>query len=289
MRLISRRARGALAILAAMAVPAAAQDVCRPPDSSNEAGLMAFYAVPLTHQGMWFTPAGGARVIVGGELGWVPSPSEELATPTFCRPGKGPENTDLVPVFARPRVALALANGFFVEASWIPPLELSDTRANILGVAAGWHFPVDERLALALRAHATVGTVTAPITCDEDAVADSTSECFEGTISEDTYQPNVFGGELTGSYSLSARVRGFLGAGYSHLSSRFQVGFTNRVGVTDSTRVEVELDRLTLHGGFLWQTEEGVTATLSAYAQPSDAVTLRLLLAWPFRLGGNRS
>lgn len=289
MHRLSRTIRLSLAILAVAAARAAAQDVCSPPDSSNEAGLMAFYAVPLTHQGMWFSPGGGSRLVVGGELGWVPSPSEELATPTFCRPGKGPENTDLVPVFVRPRVALALANGFFVEASWIPPLEVADTRANIFGVAVGWQYALDERLALAVRGHATVGTVKAPITCDEEAVADSTSECFEGTISEDAYRPNIFGGELTGSYALSPRVRGFLGAGYSHLSSRFQVGFTNRVGVTDSTRVEVELDRLTLHGGFLWQTEEGVTATLSAFTQPSDAVTLRLLLAWPFRLGGNGS
>ena len=120
-----------------------------------------------------------------------------------------------------------------------------------------------------------------PIVCNEEALQDPTSECFNGELSNDTFHPNVFGGEATVGWSLGGgRVQPFLGGGMNFLRPRFRVNFTNAVGSTDRRRVEVDLTRAILFGGATWFPLPRLGITGQIYSAPSDAVTGRLTVSY---------
>ena len=281
------------AVAAALhAVPpalAAQYDACRPGAASNEAKTLAIFSVPLAfsqggppglgHLGNGHLGSGPTGVTIGLEASSVPSVDPATATPTICRPGKGPENTDLLPALARPRLGLGLPLGLALEASWIPPVRVNGVKANLFGVALSRSMGHPDGLVGAVRAHATFGTIRAPVTCDRDATGDPGSECFHGQVSDDRLAPNLMGIEASVGWSMAGgRLRPYLGSGYSRLQPRFQVSFTNQFGVLDTTRVEVNLDRAVFFGGAAWRLSDHLAITGEIYAVPADAATGRLVI-----------
>jgi hypothetical protein len=268
----------AAAGLAVLARAASAQGDCFPSDTSHEARAMAIFDVPMA-----FSAAGApaehpaGRVSVGLEVTYLPKVDRTTATPTICRPGKGPEHTDFLFAMPRPRVSLALPAGFVIEASWIPPLRISDARADVGSLAVSRSTRLNRRGAvLELRAHGTYGVIHAPITCDDLALQDAASECFMGTRSDDAFKPNMIGVDAAVGWSLGAIVRPYVGAGYNHLAPRFQVDFTNSQGSTDRRKVTVDLDRAVLFAGATWQATAGLDLSAEIYSAPTDAVTGRV-------------
>jgi hypothetical protein len=129
------------------------------------------------------------------------------------------------------------------------------------------------------RIHALLGSLTAPVTCDDDALNDPLSECFSGTRSSDTWRPGVFGMDFTVRLTGEA-LQPYFGVGYSRLSPRFRVNFTNAVGETDRRRVEVDLNRVAVFAGV----SAGVGAAVLAgegYFTVHDRATVRVLLRLP--------
>ncbi len=270
-----------------LSAPAAAQTgvTCRPADDSNEALTLATMAVPVA-----FSPAGAPpalapwRVELGFEAATVPEVDSADAVPTTCRPGKGTENVNLLGVLPRPRVRLGLPGGMAFEGSWIPPVPVNDVEANLFGLSLARPVPVlDGRAVLSPRLHATFGRVEAPVTCPEEALDDPASECFEGTVSEDRWNPDQFGVDVALAWR-AGRVQPYLGGGWTHLVPTFQVNFTNSAGQLDDTRVEVTLDRLALFAGLTWAASARLAVSGEAYATPADAATVRL--AGRVALGG---
>jgi hypothetical protein len=277
--------RGLCVIALSFALPAgtaAAQlnDTCRPGPGSNEAHTMAIFDVPLAFSAAAAparAPAGGVQL--GLELSYLPNVAAAVATPTSCRPDKpGPENTDLLFAAPRPRAMLALPAGFAIEASWIPPIRMSDVRANILGVALSRTTELGGRGGLLnVRVHGSFGAVKAPITCDDAALQDASSPCYQGTRSNDSFRPNVFGVNLAVGWTLGRGLRSYLGTGYTHLAPRFRVNFTNQFGVLDRRRVVVDLDRGVLFAGVSWTPNRLLELSSELYSAPTDAVTLRVM------------
>ena len=278
--------RWTICALAGVPGTAAAQD-CFPPKDSHEAQLFAALAVPLAFSLTEAPqPMDAGRVRVGLEATYLPNNSAEIRTPTVCRPGKGPENTDLLFALPRPRVVVGLPAGFALEASWVPPIELNGVKANLVGLSLQRIFPVNvgEGALLAFRAHAAFGLVRAPITCNDAALQDPTSECFQGTRSSDRYHPNTFGLEGAVSWRLAGgRLRPFAGGGVNLLHPRFQVNFTNQFGSTDNRKVEVDLTRGALFGGATWEAARRVGLSGEIYGSPGDAVTGRVALSYLIR------
>ena len=255
---------------------AAAQGDCFPGPRSNEAKAMAIFAVPLAF-GRSAAPELYPGFTAGLELAYLPKVSDAIATPGICRPGKGPEHTDLLFGIARPRFGMPLPLGLILQASWVPPLRVNGVKANLFGFSVERAFGRPGGLVAALRAHATFGTVHAPITCDDDALADPASECFGGTRSDDRLRPNILGLDLAIGGTLAAgRLRPYAGAGYNRLQPRFQVNFTNQFGELDNRRVEVNLDRLVVFGGATWRMTERLALSGELYAAPADAMTGRV-------------
>ena len=278
-----RRLLSALLLIVPIAASAQQGD-CFPAKDSHEARLFGHFAVPLA-----FGPAAAPMrpapwsITVGLEGSYLPKPSDEIATPTVCRPGKGPENTDFGPVLPRPRVSLGLPGGFLFEAGWIPPLtRIKGAKANLVSVALGRVFQLGSGgMVLGLRAQVTAGVIHAPIVCNDEALQDPVSECFNGTKSDDTYKPNTFGLDGSLGWSLGGgRLRPFLGGGYSLLHPRFQVHFKNQFGQLDQRKVEVDLNRGVLFAGASWFPSPRFSLTGEIYSAPTDLVTGRVIVSY---------
>jgi hypothetical protein len=261
---------------------------CFPSQDSNEAQLFAALSVPLAYSLAEAPepPAPGA-LRLGLEGTYLPNIDEEIRTPTTCRPGKGPENLDLLVAFPRPRVSVGLPAGLWFEASWVPPVPLNGVRANLVGLSLQRSIPLARQSPLlTLRAHGVFGLVRAPVTCNDEALQDQTSVCYQGTRSDDRYHPNIFGVEGVVSWSLGAgQVHPFVGGGLNILHPRFQVNFTDQFGVTDNRKVEVDLTRGALFGGATWIPAGGIALSGGIFASPGDAVTGRLMASYAIRAG----
>ncbi len=275
---MKRAAIALLAVILARPSLGAAQGDCFPGPGSNEAKTMAIFAVPLAFS------RGSAPDLFPGfkaglELAYLPKVDDATSTPTICRPGKGPEHTNLLFGIPRPRFGMPLPFGLTLQASWVPPVRVNGVKANLFGFSLEKAFGQPEGLVAAVRAHATFGSVRAPITCDDQALEDPTSECFGGTRSDDRLSPNIFGLDLAlGGPLAGGRLRPYGGAGYNRLQPRFQVNFTNQFGELDNRRVEVNLNRLVMFGGATWAVTERLGLTGELYASPADAVTGRVIV-----------
>ena len=258
----------------------AAQGDCFPTAGSHEAGALALVSLPIVFSRVAAPAVPTHRLRFGLEAARLPRVSDRLATPTVCRPGKGPENINLLPGLLRPRVALALGHGLELEGSWVPPVRVDQVKANLFGVAlSGSAALAPAGPTVGLRAHATFGVIHAPITCDDDALRDQASECFGGTRSNDEFRPTTLGLEAAlGWPLLGGRLRPYGGAGYTRLQPRVRVNFTNSAGDTDRRRVEVNLDRAALFGGATWLAAPGVELTGEVYGAPADGVIARLAI-----------
>jgi len=252
---------------------------CFPGPNSNEARTMAIFGVPLAFSGSAAparVPSG--RLHLGLEVSSVPNVAPETATPTFCRPDKGPENTDLLFAMPRPRAWLSLPAGFQVEVSWAPPIRVADVKANLFGLALSRATALPRNGAvLSIRVHGSFGVIKAPITCNDAALEDATSICYQGTRSDDSFRPNVVGVETAVGWQLGRSVRPYLGAGYNHLAPRFRVNFTDQFGETDRRSVSADLDRGAIFAGVAWSATAALGLNAELYAVPADAMTARVV------------
>jgi len=281
----------ALVALSALALPVAAAAQCRPPKNSNEAKLLAFYEAPIAFSMPGAPrplPPGGMEVL--GELVPVPLPGAAISRTGYCYVGKT-ESTRLAPLFARPRLLVGLPLGLTAEVSYVPPITVFDATPNLVSLAVARLVPLRSAprrsmLALQLRVHGTAGSVRGPITCPTSAlqVADSTAPCWGTVPSRDTFHPVMVGGEgALGLTTADGRWSFYAGGGVTWLAPRFQVGFTNADGATDSTRVEVNLVRGTIFGGASAYLGSRVQLSAQVYAVPTDVTTFRLSAGYRLR------
>jgi hypothetical protein len=126
-------------VASALAVPLAAQSVCRPPASSNEAKTLATFSVPLA-----FGPATAPEILPGLRVGlegtYLPKVDPATATPTICRPGEGPLNTDLLVCPAAPAHRAAAAVRARAAGIVDPPVWVAGAKANLFGFSLGKSF-----------------------------------------------------------------------------------------------------------------------------------------------------
>jgi hypothetical protein len=267
----------------------AAQTDCFPSKTSHEAQLFAFFSGPLAFspaQSPMVPPRGTVQASLEGVL--LPNAASDIATPTTCRPGKGPENVNILPGFIRPRLGYAMGQGVLLEVSWVPPVTVKDVRPNLWSFALSRAVPLGRNTLFMGRVHASFGSLKAPFVCPTKALqSDSTQECYGTRPSNDRFSPTAFGVELGMGWLFSGgRLRPYLGAGYSILHPRFQVNFTDANGILDARKVEVNLRRLALFGGATFQPARRLMLSSEIYTTPSDVVTARATVS--VLLGGTR-
>jgi hypothetical protein len=112
------------------------------------------------------------------------------------------------------------------------------------------------------------------------------SECFGGTLSDDTFEPNTFGADLSAGFNApTSRFAWFGGAGYSRLMPRFQVHFRNQAGILDTTRVIVDLNRIALFAGVTASIGHRLRGSTEFYATTRDGATGRIIVDAMLRRG----
>lgn len=279
-----RRPAALTVLLGAGSVPAVAQ--CRPPRSSNEARLLAFYSVPVTFAAdpaLFGAP--GPVLRIAGEAGTVPAASPELRRTEYCYTGRS-QQTGLTPLFARPRVAVVLPRGLGLEASYIPGLTLGGATATLASGAAWITRPATRSVLVTLRLHAMRGTVRGAITCPREGLQQSNPEapCYGERPSRDEFRPNVAGielvatarpGELRGKVP---RVRLAAGVGLNVLRPGFRVGFSDLLGGTDRTTITVDpLRRASAVLAGVIRLSRRCDVTALAFASLGDAATGRVI------------
>ena len=102
--------------------------------------------------------------------------------------------------------------------------------------------------------------------------------------SNDTFHPDMFGGEIAAGFAPRASgVSFYAGAGANRIDPHFQVGFTDGNGNVDRTEVELKspLVRATVFGGVTAIVRQIFDAGAQIYSVPSDATLFR-------RMGGVR-
>ncbi|MGQ0646272.1 MAG: hypothetical protein ACT4P7_01805 [Gemmatimonadaceae bacterium] len=270
-------------------VAGAQQVVCKPGSDSNEAKMLAFFAAPIA-----FSPAGNAAPLRSGEVRlsfdatYVPEPGKDITSPEKCYRNDKTENTQLSPVFPRPRVAVGLGGGFSLEATYLPPITVMDATPNLVAVALGYGRALGARgMSLLVRGHATVGQVEGPITCSPDVIqtGNPAGSCYATDPSDDTYKPNMFGIEGALGFGGTSKLQTYLGAGFTQLRPRFKVGFVDAANNVDNTEIEVDLTRVVAFAGGAYRVNSRVALTAELYSVPQDVTTVRVGGSWVLRGG----
>ena len=266
-----------LAVLGA--APLAAQGTCVAAPGSPEAQTMGTKSVAIA-----FTPTRGpghttaGRVELGLGVLTVPEVDQDALAPTTCGSGESLSNTNQLVVAAQPRVRVGLGKGFAAEAGWIPPVPVNGVSANIVGLGADWSSPPIGGILIAnLSLNASFGTVKGSFTCDDEDVLNPANSCYQGTPSDDSFMPAVYGADLTLGASLNkGTVRPYLGGGYTRLMPTFQVNFTNRLGIVDDNRVEATLNAAAIFGGLTWELARRWSVTGQFYTLVSYGTSVSL-------------
>jgi hypothetical protein len=262
---------------------------CRPPASSHEARLLAFYSAPIIFSPATAPeplPAGAVRV--GAEAAPIPIPNAALRRTTLCYQSTT-QSTRLAALFSRPRVTVGLPAGLTLEGSYLPPVTVGGATPALWSLAVARTQPLPGsggRALLALRVYGTAGTVRGAITCARDhlQLADAAAPCYGTRPSRDTFRPDMAGGEATVAVrALRDHFALYGGGGVTWLRPRFRVGFTDAAGVPDATRVRVDLTRGTLIGGVAARLTRTVDLGAQVYVVPVDVTTWRLGVGYRLR------
>lgn len=274
--------------MAGVAIPAARAQ-CRPGPNSNEAKLLAFYSVPIAFSTLDAPRRSSTwHLELQAEVSPVPTADPAIEHASECYTASSQQHSRLTRVFARPRLLLTLPLGLAIEASYIPPMQIGDAHPHLGFAAVSETVPVDGfgpfgSSALMLRAHGTVGHVRGPITCAQGSLQQTDPEagCYGTSPSNDTFNPTMFGIEgVYGATTRGGRFDFFAGSGYTWLRPRFEVGFTNLDGITDNTRVEVDLTRVSVLGGATLHLPAFFALTAEVYSVPKDVTTWRIAASY---------
>lgn len=249
--------------------------------------MLGFFAAPIA-----FSPGGNLSAMRAGEVRvafeatYVPKPSKSITSPEQCYTSNKTENTQLSPVFPRPRLAIGIFDGLSIEATYLPPVTVMDATPNLFSVALAYVKPLGSGgLSVAARAHGTLGSVKGPITCSPDVIqtSDPSGICYATEPSEDTYKPKMYGVEGALGFGGGSRYSGYVGTGFTWLKPRFHVGYVDAAGVVDNTVVIVDLERIAAFAGGRWDYTDAIGFTAEVYSVPKDVTTFRVGASYRLR------
>jgi hypothetical protein len=259
---------------------------CRVKTDSNEGKLLAFYTAPIVFS-MATAPQEMApgSIRIGAEGEYIPKPNRAIEQTGACFTQKS-EKTSLSPVFGRPRITIGVPFGFALEAAYLPPVTIARAKPNLFsfGISHVRHLalgPVSNGTTLMVRLHGTFGNVKGAITCPRSSLQQSapSSPCYGSSPSEDTFHPDMFGGEVAAGFAPgTGGISFYAGVGANRIDPHFQVGFTDLNGNVDVTQVELErpVVRATVFGGVTAVLRRILDVGAQIYSVPSDATLFRL-------------
>ena len=278
--------RGLVVVVTLIAAQQQLAAQCKVKTGSNEAKLLAFYTAPIVFS-MATAPTEmlPGRIRIGAEGEYIPKPDPTIERTGACFTQKS-EKTSLSPVFGRPRITIGGPFGFALEAAYLPPVTIARAKPNLFSFAISrvQHIalgPASRGTTFMLRLHGTFGNVKGAITCPRSSLQQTSplSPCYGTSPSNDTFHPDMFGGEVAAGFAPgSGRISFYGGAGANRIDPHFQVGFTDGNGNVDATQVELEkpLVRGSVFGGVTAVLRQILDVGAQIYSVPSDATLFRV-------------
>jgi hypothetical protein len=256
-----------------------AQAVERIESSRPEAWAMRYFT-SATLPGGFTVPIrrepGSIRI--GADLVWIPFLTADQQRVGFN--GTKPEDLNKAPLFARPRLSIALPGALTTTVAAVPPIETFGVEPRLVAVVL--ERPIHESVAWAIgwRAYGQVGTATAAFTCPEEAVAvapgapENLSGCLEP--SADVATLRYVGLEIgAGGSPAGWAVTPHVAVAVNYLANRFEVS-ARRVDVFNGARQEF-IDRtsqtsrattFSVTGGVGFQLGDRVEAAIDLFYTP---------------------
>lgn len=254
---------------------------------SAEGRLLGFYTASLLFTALGLAaPGPPTRVAFGVELGYVPRLSDEQRAIGTDKP----ENTNLAPVFPRPRISLGLPGGAVLEAAWLPPVKVFGVTANLVNAALSAPLGTLGGARFRARVGAPWGTVKGSITCSSVVAADGDAAlrfyydaiCY-GNDSEDELQPRHVSVEVVGTGSRARPLLRGTWAPWAALGarrewSRFDIGVLREDGSRDRDHPILVLRGTRAHGslGLGWAGPRGATFAGELLYAPGSLATARV-------------
>ncbi len=192
----------------------------------------------------------------------IPSLSREQRTIGFD--GVKEEDLNKLPLLGRGRIVVGLPGRFHAMAGWVPPLELSGVKGNLLSAAVGRDFALPGGWSASVRAFAQDGSIEGAFTCWDDVLEHPPASpgnpfsCED--LSKDQYSLSVAGGELQAGRSIAfaGAPRIYAGAAAAAMDAEFQVSAL-RSGFLDRTLLRSDGTIITYTAGARWRLASGVT------------------------------
>ncbi len=277
-----------IALLGGAAAESAAQarTVETHPFSDPEGRLLAFYSAAMSFSLAGFAPD-ESRIAFTLEASYVPYLNEEQRRPSIDKP----ESTNLAPFFPRPRLGVRLGS-WFMEGSWIPPMEVFDVTANLLSAAVTGPSARVGSIDIAPRVWGTLGRVKGAMTCSPKTMVGNGAdlELYYATVchgreSDDWFEPRVLGGEAVASFTLGASTRMYATAGARYDRTRFDIGVLTFDGKRDGDHPILELDTFRPQGaiGASWRATQSLATGGELFYAPGSLLTVRFSGRWILR------
>ena len=252
-----------------------------------EGRLLGFYSASLMFGPLGLAAPGPApRLAFGVELGYVPRLNDEQRAIGTDKP----ENTNLAPIYPRPRVAVGLPGRVVLEASWLPPVKVFGVTANFMNAAISGPLGTVGPVSLRGRLGAPWGRVRGSITCSGDVAEQGDADLrlyynviCNGRDSEDEFRPRHVSAELIATGRRVRSVAGGTWAPWAAIGARrewtrFDIGVIRDDGTRDPDHPILVLHGTRPHGsvGIGWAGPRTVTLAGEMFYAPGSLATARV-------------
>jgi hypothetical protein len=246
----------AWAALAASVVGAGAQAVFSPTEhiafDRPEAWALKYFTSVTLFTGLE-PPVSRApgTVLIGLELGWVPSLDEAQRRVGFD--GTKPEDLNKAPIFLQPRVTIGLPGRYSLIVAFTPPVHAFGLEPRLLALAIERSVASVDGWRVGLRGGGQLGTVSGAYTCPEGVLAFAPGSAGNlygcQALSSDTATLRFLGGEASFAYKPgAARFSPHATVGVNYLDLGFQVNALT-FGFIDHTHLLTHGTTVAMSGG----------------------------------------
>lgn len=208
---------------------------------------------------------------LGFELGSVPSLSLEERTVGFN--GTKAEDINRTSVFGRLRASFGLPGDFTLEASYLPPIEISGVEPDLVGLALARPLTRSSSWRVDLRLTSIYGSYTGDFTCSADEIANGPNEFGCEQPSNDEITIRSTGLELVVARYLggSSRLEPYFSVAAHRMDLEFQVRADYR-GLVDRNRLVTDGTTFSASLGLVYPAARGLRWAAEIFYSPLDVM-----------------
>ncbi|MCZ6727565.1 MAG: hypothetical protein O7A98_09470 [Acidobacteria bacterium] len=237
-----------------------------------EAWAMKYFASLSLMTGMGPALSSEAGSIdLGIELGSVPSLSLRERTVGFN--GTKSEDINRTPLFGRLRAAFGLPGQFILEASYLPPIDISGVEPDLFALALARPLTRSSAWRTGVRLTMLYGSYSGDFTCSADEIANGPNEfqCEQPSRDEITLRSAGLEFQVARSARAGSRLEPYFGVAVHLMDLDFQVK-AEYLGLIDQSRLVTDGTTFSASLGLAYRTRGGLRWAGELFYSPLDVV-----------------